>query len=139
MRSIAAGQVNWGMAQPRAQRGVRVTPVEVQESQEEGQVDVVSLLARAEGQSLVLVVRDLHRHAWQAKLADSLLARRPDAVIVEMGLPQCRPKGAKPYIATSGAARVGGEAAAEVMRPWAKAFIHVPMSSSPGRRPVSPS
>ncbi len=117
MRSIAAGQVNWGMAQPLAQRGVRVTPVEVQESQEEGQVDVVSLLARAEGQSLVLVVRDLHRHAWQANLADSLLARRPDAVIVEMGLPQCRPKGAKAYIATSGAARVCGEAAAEVMRP----------------------
>ncbi len=117
MRSIAAGQVNWGMAQPLAQRGVRVTPVEVQESQEEGRVDVASLLARAAGQSLVLVVRDLHRHAWQANLADSLLARRPDAVIVEMGLPQCRPKGAKAYIATSGAARVCGEAAAEVMRP----------------------
>ncbi|HEV2032937.1 MAG TPA: glycoside hydrolase family 3 N-terminal domain-containing protein [Candidatus Dormibacteraeota bacterium] len=112
-RSIAAGKVSWGMAQPLARRGVRVTPVEVHD----GQVDVGSLLARGEGQSLVLVVRDLHRHAWQSDLADSLLAQRPDAVVVEMGLPQCRPKGAKAYIATSGAARVCGEAAAEVMRP----------------------
>jgi beta-N-acetylhexosaminidase len=46
-----------------------------------------------------------------------LLAQRPDAVVVEMGLPQCRPKAAKAYIATYGAARVCGEAAAEVMRP----------------------
>jgi beta-N-acetylhexosaminidase len=113
MRSIAAGKVSWGMAQPLARRGVRVTPFEVSE----GLVDADSLLARADGQSLVLVVRDLHRHAWQADLADALLARRPDAVVVEMGLPQRRPHGAKAYITTSGAARVCGEAAAEVMRP----------------------
>lgn len=113
MRSIAAGKVTWGLAQPLAERGVRVTPVEVHE----GQVDAGVLLAQAEGQSLVLVVRDLHRHAWQANLADTLLARRPDAIVVEMGLPHCRPEGAKAYIATYGAARVCGEAAAEVMRP----------------------
>ena len=112
-RSIAAGVVAWGMAQPLAQRGVRVTPIDV----DDGQVDPGALLARAAGQSLVLVVRDLHRHAWQSDLADALLARRPDAVVVEMGLPQCRPTGAKAYIATFGAARVCGEAAAEVMRP----------------------
>ena len=113
MRSIAAGKVAWGMAQPLAQRGVRVTPVEVHE----GAVDLGALLTRAAGQSLVLVVRDLHRHLWQANLADALLAQRPDAVVVEMGLPLCRPGGARAYIATHGAARVCGEAAAEVMRP----------------------
>jgi beta-N-acetylhexosaminidase len=113
MRSIAAGKVSWGMAEPLAQRGVRVTPVEVQE----GSIDVGELLARAQGKSLVLVMRDLHRHPWQANLADAVLARRPDAVVVEMGLPLCRPKGAKAYITTSGAARVCGEAAAELMRP----------------------
>jgi beta-N-acetylhexosaminidase len=113
MRSIAAGRVSWGMAQPLAQRGVRVTPVEVHEEQ----VDVGALLTGAQGKSVVLVVRDLHRHAWQSKLADALLARRPDAVVVEMGLPLCRPTEAKAYITTSGAARVCGEAAAEVMRP----------------------
>jgi beta-N-acetylhexosaminidase len=59
----------------------------------------------------------VHRHAWQLELAEALVARRPDAVVVEMGLPQCRPKGAIAYITTSGAARVCAEAAAEVMRP----------------------
>ena len=113
MRSIAAGKVSWGMAQPLAERGVRVTPVEAHD----GTVDLGALLASADGKSLVLVVRDMHRHAWQSGLADTVLARRPDAVVVEMGLPQCRPKGAKAYIATYGAARVCGEAAAEVMRP----------------------
>jgi beta-N-acetylhexosaminidase len=113
MRSIAAGKVSWGMAQPLMERGVRVTRVEVHD----GPVDLSPLLARAEGKSLVLVVRDLHRHPWQSSLADALLARRPDAVVVEMGLPQCRPQGAKAYITTFGAARVCGEAAAEVMRP----------------------
>jgi beta-N-acetylhexosaminidase len=113
MRSIAAGKVSWGMAPPLAQRGVRVTAIEV----DEGHVDLGALLSGAEGQSLVLVVRDLHRHAWQSELARSLLARRPDAVVVEMGLPSCRPTGAAAYITTSGAARVCGEAAAEVMRP----------------------
>ena len=113
MRSIAAGKVEWGLARPIAQRGVRVTPVEVHE----GAVDLGALLARAEGRSLVLVVRDMHRHEWQSGLADGLLAQRPDAVVVEMGLPGCRPKGAKAYITTSGSARVCGEAAAEVMRP----------------------
>jgi beta-N-acetylhexosaminidase len=113
MRSIAAGKVSWGMAQPLAERGVRVTPVEVRDEP----LDLGPLLARAEGRSLVLVVRDLHRNAWQANLADALLAQRPDAVVVEMGLPLCRPQGAKAYITTSGAARVCGEAAAEVMRP----------------------
>jgi beta-N-acetylhexosaminidase len=109
-RSIAAGVVPWGVAEPLAHRGVRVMPVEVHESADPG-----ALLAQAKGRSLVLVVRDLHRHAWQANLADALLALRPDGVVVEMGLPQCRPKGAKSYITTSGAARVCGEAAAEVM------------------------
>ena len=113
MRSIAAGRVSWGMAKPLARRGVRVTPVEVRD----GSIDLGQILARAQGHSLVLVVRDLHRHAWQANLADALLARRPDGVVVEMGLPVCRPKNAKSYISTSGAARVCGEAAAEVMRP----------------------
>jgi beta-N-acetylhexosaminidase len=112
-RSIAAGKVSWGMAQPLAERGVRVLPVEV----EDGKFDAGALLTRAQGQSLVLVVRDLHRHAWQADLAGEVLGQRPDAIVVEMGLPQCRPEGAKAYIATYGAARVCGEAAAEVMRP----------------------
>jgi beta-N-acetylhexosaminidase len=65
----------------------------------------------------VMTVRNVHRHPWQAALAEAVLARRPDTVVVEMGLPACRPAGASAYIATMGAARVCAVAAAEVMRP----------------------
>jgi beta-N-acetylhexosaminidase len=112
-RSIAAGAVPWGVAQPLSARGVRVLPVDVNDEQ----LDVGALLGHAAGQSLVVAVRDLHRHEWQSELVAALLARRSDAIVVEMGLPHCRPEGAKAYIATYGAARVCGEAAAEVMRP----------------------
>ncbi|MEV4188442.1 glycoside hydrolase family 3 N-terminal domain-containing protein, partial [Streptosporangium canum] len=39
------------------------------------------------GRPLVIVVRDAHRHAWVSARLDALLSRRPDAVVVEMGLP----------------------------------------------------
>ncbi len=45
---------------------------------------------------------------------DALLAARPDTVVVEMGLPQAAPRGAL-HIATFGAARVCGLAAAEAL------------------------
>jgi hypothetical protein len=43
-----------------------------------------------------------------------LLAARPDAVVVEMGLPVWRPRGGA-YVATYGAAGASGLAAAEVL------------------------
>ncbi|MER5833393.1 glycoside hydrolase family 3 protein [Streptomyces sp. NPDC002130] len=63
---------------------------------------------------IVAVVRDEHRHPWMASALDTLLAARPDTVVVEMGVPQAAPRGAL-HIATHGAARVCGRAAAEVI------------------------
>jgi beta-N-acetylhexosaminidase len=63
---------------------------------------------------VVAVVRDEHRHPWMAKALDVLLAARPDTIVVEMGVPQATPRGAL-HIATHGAARVCGRAAAEVV------------------------
>ncbi|MFE7899758.1 glycoside hydrolase family 3 protein [Streptomyces sp. NPDC057424] len=63
---------------------------------------------------IVAVVRDEHRHPWMASALDTLLAARPDTVVVEMGVPQASPRGAL-HIATHGAARVCGRAAAEVI------------------------
>lgn len=63
---------------------------------------------------IVAVVRDEHRHPWMAAALDALLAARPDSVVVEMGVPQATPRGAL-HIATHGAARVCGRAAAEVI------------------------
>ncbi|OKI10262.1 sugar hydrolase [Streptomyces sp. CB02923] len=72
-------------------------------------------ILRAAGERrIVAVVRDVHRHAWMAGALDALLVARPDTVVVEMGLPQAPPRGAL-HIATHGAARVCGRAAAEVI------------------------
>ena len=94
--SIAAGEVPWGMAGALAGRGARIT-------ENTGR--------------LVIVVRDLHRQPENQARAASLLERHPDAVVVEMGVPVCRPEAAKNYVATHGSARVCAEAAAAVMRP----------------------
>ncbi|MET9498947.1 glycoside hydrolase family 3 protein [Streptomyces sp. NPDC006552] len=71
-------------------------------------------LAEAGERRVVAVVRDEHRHAWMSEALDTLLAARPDTVIVEMGVPGAAPRGAL-HIATHGAARVCGVAAAEVI------------------------
>ncbi|MFF3490643.1 glycoside hydrolase family 3 protein [Streptomyces sp. NPDC002795] len=71
-------------------------------------------LAAAGERRVVAVVRDEHRHPWMSRALDDLLAARPDTVVVEMGVPQAPPRGA-PHIATHGAARVCGVAAAEAI------------------------
>ena len=105
----AAGVVPWGVAEALAQLGAHVDAIAIDET---ASVDVISAAA---GRSLVLVVRNLHRHAWMAAAVEAALAQRPDAILVEMGLPACRPAGATAYVATYGAARVCGLAAAEVL------------------------
>ncbi len=109
--SQAAGVVPWGVAGPLSRLGAQVTAIELDRTPE----NLDGVLQTSTGRSLVLVVKNLHRHPWMAALADELLAKRPDAVTVEMGLPACRPAGAAAYIATHGAARVCGIAAAEVL------------------------
>ncbi|WP_327353516.1 glycoside hydrolase family 3 protein [Streptomyces sp. NBC_01304] len=71
-------------------------------------------LAAAGSRRIVAVVRDEHRHAWMAGALDALLAARPDTIVVEMGIPQAPARGPL-HIATHGAARVCGLAAAEVI------------------------
>ncbi|GAA4685845.1 glycoside hydrolase family 3 protein [Phytohabitans rumicis] len=67
----------------------------------------------ADGRPLVLVVRDLHRYDWMARAVASALAARPDAVVVEMGVAE-KVVGAV-HVATFGATRACGQAAAEVL------------------------
>jgi beta-N-acetylhexosaminidase len=68
----------------------------------------------AAGRPLVLVVRDAHRHEWMSAALDRILAARPDVGVVEMGLPDGPSRGAF-HLATHGATRVTGQAAAEVL------------------------
>ncbi|MER8008847.1 glycoside hydrolase family 3 protein [Streptomyces sp. NPDC094149] len=74
----------------------------------------LATLAAAGPRRIVAVVRDEHRHPWMAAALDSILRSRPDTVVIEMGLPQAPPRGAL-HIATHGAAKVCGRAAAEII------------------------
>lgn len=116
--NIAVGDVTpWGVAGMLADRfpGTRTREVGPQDAAPE-QLDALlaEVLAGAEGRRLVLVVRDAHRHEWMSATLARLVAARPDAAVVEMGLPQSQPVGAL-HIATHGAARVCGLAAVEVL------------------------
>jgi beta-N-acetylhexosaminidase len=71
-------------------------------------------LAAAGSRRIVAVVRDEHRHPWMAAALDVLLAARPDTIVVEMGVPRAEARGAL-HLATHGAARVCGRAAAEAV------------------------
>ncbi|MEW1722219.1 glycoside hydrolase family 3 N-terminal domain-containing protein [Streptomyces sp. NPDC093109] len=75
---------------------------------------VAEVLAAAGDRTVVAVVRDAHRHRWMAEALTALLAARPGTFVVEMGLNEAAPAGAL-HIATHGAARVCGRAAAEVI------------------------
>ncbi|GGL07001.1 hydrolase [Sphaerisporangium melleum] len=67
---------------------------------------------RAPGEAPVVVVtHDAHRHAWMREVLAEILRRRPDAVVVETGLPG-PPVGAV-HLTTSGSSRVSALAAAE--------------------------
>ncbi|MFD7121800.1 glycoside hydrolase family 3 protein [Streptomyces sp. NPDC059922] len=72
------------------------------------------LLAAAGDRTIVAVVRDAHRHRWMSDALDAVLAARPGTIVVEMGVNEAEPRGAL-HIATHGAARVCGQAAAEVI------------------------
>lgn len=72
------------------------------------------VLAAAGKRRIVAVVRDEHRHPWMAAALDTVLAARPDTIVVEMGVPRAEPRGSL-HLATHGAARVCGRAAAEAV------------------------
>ncbi|GAA0512100.1 sugar hydrolase [Paractinoplanes deccanensis] len=109
-RNIAIGpETPWGLSTPLGEllpgtETVRLT---------EGEATPAAVLEAAGDRPLVLVVRDLHRHPWQAEALTEVLATRPDTIVVEMGLP-VTVLGAV-HIATYGATRACGQAAAELI------------------------
>jgi beta-N-acetylhexosaminidase len=114
--SIPAGAVPWGLGGALAAHDPTVTVIPCHHpGAPSGDTTAAALASRAHGRPLVLVVRDLHRHAWQRELTAGLLALRPDAVVAEMGVPALPPQGAAGVLCTHGAGRVNAEAAAEVL------------------------
>jgi beta-N-acetylhexosaminidase len=110
--NLAAGAVPWGLGPWVAKDSYREVSTDTPAA-ELGQL-VSRLLAEASGRSLVVVVRDAHRHPGAAEAVSRLVAARPDAIVVEMGLPVWRPSAGR-YLASYGAARSNSRAAAEAL------------------------
>jgi len=75
--------------------------------------DLPGALAASVGRPLVLVVRDLHRYPWMSDVVRAALAVRPDATVVEMGVP-VSVVGAT-HVATYGATSASASAAASLL------------------------
>jgi beta-N-acetylhexosaminidase len=102
--NIAAGRFTWGFEPWAAVK--RIDPA-AGDGAAAG-----SILAASSGRALVLAVRDARR---VLSLVDEVLAARPDAVIIEMGVPAWTPPPETAYLATYGASRVCAQAAAEAL------------------------
>ncbi|MFD7065438.1 glycoside hydrolase family 3 protein [Streptomyces sp. NPDC059906] len=106
----------WGVAEPLRERLPGTTSVRVRGQElEEGTVALESCaLEPAVGRPLVIVARDAARHAWMSRAVTGLTAARPDAIVVEMGLPGAGTAAAA-QIFTHGASAASGVAAAEAL------------------------
>jgi beta-N-acetylhexosaminidase len=116
--NIAAGQFGWGLgpwAPPGSVHRVSSSGRPVNGVSESGADAVAGILAAAAGRSLVVAVRDAHRDQQTLSLVRTLLAARPDLVLVEMGLPFWHPPEGTSYLATYGASRASAHVAAELL------------------------
>ena len=106
--NIAVGTVPWGLS-------TWVPPDDIRRiSTADAPGAAQTVLAAASDRPLILVVRDAHRYPVAQEVVRAVLAVRPDAVIVEMGLPVWHPP-AEAYIATFGATRASSQAAAQLL------------------------
>ncbi len=114
-RNIAIGaETPWGVGAPLGTLLPGTTSVRLSAEDLTGVTDATAtILAGAGGRPLVLVVRDVHRHPWIADALRGTVAERPDAIVVEMGVPVVVSGGV--HVATYGATRACGEAAAEII------------------------
>jgi beta-N-acetylhexosaminidase len=133
--NIAAGRFGWGLApwapagsvyrvsaSGRVLNGAGLGPADDARSgpadggpADGDRADAAGILAVAAGRSLVAVVRDAHRDEQTRSLVSTLLAARPDLILVEMGLPFWRPPEGTSYLATYGASQASAHAAAELL------------------------
>jgi beta-N-acetylhexosaminidase len=110
--NIAVGTVPWGLSAWAAADAVQRISTGADARQAAAAISAALVLASH--RPLIVVVRDAHRYPAARQIVSTLLAARPDAVIVEMGLPVWRPP-AEVYLTTHGAARTSSQAAAEIL------------------------
>jgi beta-N-acetylhexosaminidase len=110
--NLAVGAVPWGLRPWLGDGSYREIRTDTPAAELPGLV--VRLLADAAGRSLVVVVRDAHRYPVASEAVSQLVGARPDAIVLEMGLPVWRPAAGR-YVASYGAAHSNAQAAAEVL------------------------
>jgi len=109
--NLAVGAATWDLGTPLGELGyrpagaVRLT----------GVAAVPAALATAAGHPVVLVGRDVPRHRWQYDVWRAVLAARPDAVLVDLGLPRPDALAGGRYVLVGGAARPNLRVAAELL------------------------
>jgi beta-N-acetylhexosaminidase len=115
--NLAIGkETPWGVAAPLRERLPGTTFVRLHHQELVSGSDALSRygLAPAAGRPIVVVVRDAARLPWMGSALAELATARPDAIVVEMGLPGGSAPGAL-QIFTHGATAASGVAAAEVL------------------------
>ncbi len=110
--NLAVGPVPWGLSAFAPADSYR--QVSTATADEDLPYVVSGLLAAADDRSLIVVVRDAHRHPVARRAVQLMLAGRPDAVVVEMGLPVWEPTDGS-YVASYGAGRNNAQATAEIL------------------------
>jgi beta-N-acetylhexosaminidase len=112
--NLAVGtETPWGVAEPLAAAVPGTTAVRLDPGDAAAAALDARVLAPAAGRPLVLVVRDAHRHPWVLDAVRRTLAARPDAIVVEMGVPAVT-LGAV-HLAIYGASRANALAAVDVL------------------------
>ncbi|MEV0122506.1 glycoside hydrolase family 3 N-terminal domain-containing protein [Streptomyces sp. NPDC050703] len=116
MNLAVDGRTPWGVAGPLRDLRPGTTSVRLTEPDVAPAGDLLDreVLGPAAGRPLVVVVRDAARHRWMTDTLTRLLRSRPDALVVEMGVPAGDSPGAA-HLITHGATRVSGIAAAELL------------------------
>jgi beta-N-acetylhexosaminidase len=112
--NIAVGTVPWGLGSWVPAGMVRRIATTADAADGPAPAQVRAVLGAAQGRPLLVVVRDAHRYPVAQDLVRLLLTARPDAVIVEMGLPVWHPP-AEVYLATFGATNASSRAAAQLL------------------------
>lgn len=109
--NLAVGDAKWSLAEPLDRHGLLAGLCTVTE----GGSSVAEVVAQAAGTPLVVAVRDAHRSPWQRDWLRELTARRPDAVLVALGVPADLELVGGPAVAGHGAARVVTEVVADLL------------------------
>ncbi|GAB2681241.1 glycoside hydrolase family 3 protein [Thalassiella azotivora] len=110
-QNMAVGHAPWGAADPLRRRGSDVQHVAVHETGPAPE----EVLALAADRPLLLVVRDAYRRPWQRDWVRTVVAARPDAVLLGLGMPHDVDLAGDAWLLTHSASRVSTDVALDAL------------------------